>query len=452
MQLKFLGASQTVTGSCYFLSTNKTGLLVDYGMFQGKPEEMGLNSVKPDIEFHRLSAVVLTHAHLDHCGRLPMLVNFGFKGPVFMTEATKALAELVLFDAAKISKEDNVKAVLYTDEDVMEILKQVVLVEYDKPFSVGDFRITFIDAGHILGSSSIVVEETQSKKKIVFSGDLGNTPEPLLFPTQTVNEADIAVIESTYGDEVHERREEIEDLTEIVKQAERDSGTVLIPSFSLQRSQELLYIFDGLKKSGVIKNDLPVFLDSPMAIRATTIFKDFPELYSKPLKLQAKTDDPFDFPSLVICDTIEKSKQIKNVKGPKVIIAGSGMMSGGRIIHHAINFLGDPKTQLIFVGYQAEGTMGRDILNGRKIFNIWGNTVEVKAQIKEIKTMSSHADQDQLLSWLKKIKGLTKVILVHGEELPRLVLTEKIRQELPEVEEIILPVLHQEIDLDKVNE
>lgn len=448
MRLKFLGAAQMVTGSSFFLTGNKTGLLVDYGMFQGKPEEIGLNSVKPEIDFGRLSAVVLTHAHLDHCGRLPMLVGFGFTGPIFMTEATKALAELVLFDAAKISKEDNLKGILYTDEDVIEVMKQVVLVTYAKPFVVGDFSLTFLDAGHILGSASIVVEEVETGKKIVFSGDLGNTPEPLIAPTETVNEANIAVVESTYGDEIHERRDETDELTAIVNQAEAKKSTVLIPSFSIERSQELLYIFDQLKKSGKIGKELPVFLDSPMAIRATGVFRDFPELYSKALKLQAKTDDPFDFPNLIVCDTIEKSKQIKNHEGAKVIIAGSGMMSGGRVIHHAINFLGDPETQLVFVGYQAEGTLGREILDGKKEVNIWGNRVRVSAQIKEIKTMSSHADQEQVIFWLKKIKGLSKVVLIHGEELPRLVLTEKIRQELPGVE-VVLPVLDQEISLDK---
>jgi metallo-beta-lactamase family protein len=448
MHLKFLGATQMVTGSSYFLSGNSTGLMVDFGMFQGKAEEAKLNFIKPDIDFDKLSAVVLTHAHLDHCGRLPMLVNWGFKGPIFMTEATKALAQIVMFDSAKIAKEDGSKGVIYTDEEVFEILKQVVLVEYDKPFAVGDFELTMIDAGHILGSASVVVKETKTGKRIVFSGDLGNSPEPLISPTHLVSEAQMVVVESTYGDEVHERRDEAECLAQMVEQAEKERGTVLIPSFSIERSQELLYIFDQLKKQGKMSNSVPVFLDSPMAIRATEVFRDFPQLYSAPLKTQVKTDDPFDFPNLVLCDTIEKSKQIKNLKGVKVVIAGSGMMTGGRVIHHALNFLGDPKTQLVFVGYQAEGTMGREILDGKKEIKIWGKTVEVRAQIKKITTMSSHADQSQLLEWLKKIKGLRKIYLVHGEELPRLVLTEKIKQEILDVE-VVLPVLNQEVNLDK---
>jgi len=446
MRVKFLGAAQMVTGSSYFLTSGKTGVLIDDGMFQGKPEEVGLNLIKPEIDFDKLSAVVITHAHLDHCGRLPMLVNFGFKGPVFMTEATRALAELVLYDSAKIAKEEEAKSQIYTDEDVEKILKSVQLVEYGKPFSVGDFKITMFDAGHILGSASVLIEETKTKKRVVFSGDLGNTPEPLIAPTEWIDRADTAIMESTYGDEVHGPRNEADMLAKFVQQAEKDGGVVLIPSFSIERAQELLFIFDQLKKQGKVSLEIPIFLDSPMAIKATQIFKDFPGLYSKKLQDQVKTDDPFDFPGLMICDSSEKSRQIKNLPGAKVIIAGSGMMSGGRVIHHAMNYLGDEKTQLVFVGYQAEGTMGRDIKDGQKSLNIWGNEIEVKAQIREIKTMSSHADQGQLISWLKKINGLKEVILIHGEELPRLVLSEKIRQELPGVK-VQLPSVYQEIDL-----
>jgi len=253
-------------------------------------------------------------------------------------------------------------------------------------------------------------------------------------------------MESTYGDEIHEPRDETEELAKIVEQAEGEKGTVIIPSFSLQRSQEILYIFDQLKKQKKMRDDTMVFLDSPMAIRATEVFREFPELYNRKLQNQAKTDDPFDFPSLVICDTIEKSRQIKNMIGTKIIVAGSGMMNGGRVIHHAISFLGMPNTQLVFVGYQAEGTLGRQIEDGADKINIWGNEITIKAQIKEIKTMSSHADQGQLLNWLSKMEGLSHVILTHGEELPRLVLAEKVRQEFPGVK-VDLPVLHDEIEI-----
>jgi metallo-beta-lactamase family protein len=445
VKIKFLGAASVVTGSCYFLSGEKMGILIDFGMFQGKLEETGLNVIKPDIDFDMLTAVILTHAHLDHCGRLPMLLRYGFRGPIFMTEATKALAELVLYDSSKLAKEEATKVVLYTDDDVEKILKQVQLVEYDKPFMVGEFAVTLLDAGHILGSATVLIEEKSTGKIISFSGDLGNTPEPLLAPTHWVNKADVAVVESTYGDEIHEPRDEAEELVKIVEQAERENGTVIIPSFSLQRSQEILYIFDQLKKMGKMAEGTMVFLDSPMAIKATEVFRDFPELYNRKLQTQAKTDDPFDFPSLVLCDTIEKSRQIKNLIGTKIIVAGSGMMTGGRVLHHVISFLGDPKTQLVFVGYQADGTMGRQIKDGADNVNVWGNIVTVRAQIKEIKTMSSHADQVQILNWLGKMGGLSHVILVHGEELPRLVLAEKVRQDFPGIQ-VDLPMLNDEIN------
>ncbi len=421
--------------------------MVDFGMFQGKAEDVGLNEIKPAIDYDKLSAVLLTHAHLDHCGRLPLLLKYSFGGPIFMTEATKALMELVLYDSAKIAKEEETKTVLYTDEDVERMVEQVQTVVYNKPFVLGDFEITFLDAGHILGSATVLIKEISSGKLVSFSGDLGNTPEPLLDPTHWVTKADVSVVESTYGNEVHEPRDEVEELTKIVAQAEETNGVVMIPSFSLQRSQELLYIFDQLKKQGKMKEKTPVFLDSPMAIKATEVFRDFPELYSRKLEEQVKKDDPFDFPGLVLCDTIEKSRQIKNIIGPRIIVAGSGMMSGGRIIHHSISFLGEESTQLVFVGYQAEGTMGREIKDGAERVNIWGNTIEIKAQKKEIKTMSSHADQLQILNWLHKMDGLSKVILTHGEELPRLVLAEKVRQELPGVE-VFMPVLNDEITIE----
>lgn len=434
-----------VTGSCFFLTGGKTGLMIDFGMFQGRMEDTGLNTNKPKMDFDQLTAMILTHAHLDHCGRLPLLLRYGFRGPIFMTEATKALVELVLYDSAKIAKED-AKVILYTDEDVEKILKQVQPVEYDKPFMVGEFEITLLDAGHILGSATVLIKEKSTGKIVSFSGDLGNTPEPLLEPTHWVLRADVAVVESTYGDDIHEPRDEVVELAEIIAEAEAKKGTVIIPSFSLQRSQEILYIFDQLKKQGKMAIETPVFLDSPMAIKATEIFRDFPELYNRKLETQAKTDDPFDFPNLVLCDTIEKSRQIKNMVGVKVIVAGSGMMTGGRVLHHVISFLGDPKTQLVFVGYQADGTMGRQIKEGADNVNVWGNIVTVKAQIKEIKTMSSHADQVQILTWLGKMKGLSHVVLVHGEELPRLVLAEKVRQDFPGIK-VELPMLNDEIEI-----
>lgn len=445
MKLKLLGAVGGVTGSCYLLTSGSTQVLVDCGMFQGKKDEELLNSEMPMVDLRTLNAVLLTHAHLDHCGRLPLLTKNGYEGPFYMTKATERLAELVMLDAARIAQED-AELPLYIEDDVTRVTELVKIVDYDKTFEIGDFEVTFVDAGHILGSASIVIEEKSTGRKVVFSGDLGNSPEPLLSPTEWILKADFVIMEATYGDRIHGNREEIECLTEIINQAERIGGVVLIPSFSLQRAQDLLYIFDGLKKEGKMNKETPVFLDSPMAIKATNIFREFPELYSKKVRSQSKTDDPFDFPGLVICDTMEKSKQIRNVSGTKIIVAGSGMMTGGRIIHHAANYLDDPTTQIVFVGFQAEGTLGREIKEGNKEIMIWDRHIEVRAEIREIETMSAHADQGQLLYWLSKIKGISKVFLTHGEEVPKLVLKEKIKQDLTDVE-VLLPYTNEEIEL-----
>ena len=253
------------------------------------------------------------------------------------------------------------------------------------------------------------------------------------------------MMESTYGDRIHGVRNEVEELERVIMKAESSGGVVLIPSFSLQRSQELLYIFDQMKKKGKMKEATKVFLDSPMAIKATAIYRSFPGLFNKALREQAKTDDPFDFPELTLCDTAEKSRQIKQTPGAKVIVAGSGMMTGGRIIHHALDYLEDPKTQLVFVGFQAEGTLGRLIKDGEKSVNIWGNQRRVAAEIINIESMSAHADQGQLVNWVKNVRGLKTVILVHGEEIPRLTLKEKIKQEIDGVK-VEIPVFNQVIE------
>lgn len=446
MKLKFLGASGTVTGSCYCLSGENTSIMIDCGMFQGVKEVDELNQKKPAIDIEKLDSVILTHAHLDHCGRLPLLLKYGFKGVVYMNEPTKALAEIVLLDSAKIAREDSTET-LYDEDDVFAFLKKVVLVEYHKPFTVGGFEAIMYDAGHILGSASILFTEIKTDKKVLFSGDLGNSPEPLLMPTETIKEADIVVMESTYGDEKHPIGEESEVIAEIVAEAEHVGGAVLIPSFSIQRAQELLYLFDGLKKEGKVKEETVVFLDSPMALKTTEVYKDYPGLYSSQLKNQVKSDDPFDFPGLILCDSVEKSKQIKNYPGAKVIIAGSGMMTGGRIMHHAINYLSDPKNTLVFVGFQAEGTLGREIKSGKSEVNIWGNAVEIRADVKEIKTMSSHADQDQLWSWFSKVGGIKKVFLTHGEDMARLVFKEIIKNRSELSVEVEMPKLDQEYEL-----
>lgn len=445
MKITFFGAAGMVTGSCYLLKVGRTKVVVDMGMFQGSPAEEARNREMPNIDVSTLNGVIVTHAHLDHCGRLPMLVKRGYGGYFYMTRATKSLLEIVLLDSAKVAKEDEAD-ILYEENDVLTLLSRVQIYEYDEEFEIGEMKGCFKDAGHILGSASLVVTEKKTKKILVFSGDLGNTPEPLIHPTETISKAETVVMESTYGNKLHEKRNEKEELAKVISRAEKSGGVVLIPSFSIQRSQDLLYLIDHLKKEKMVREDTPVFLDSPMAIKATEIYKEYPELLSHEVVTQAQTDDPFDFTNLVVCDDMEKSRAIRKVVGVKVIIAGSGMMSGGRILFHALEYLNDEKTELVIVGFQAENTVGRQILDGNKWVTIKDKQVEVRAKVTEITTMSAHADQLQLLNWLKKIKGVRRVILTHGEDLPRLVLAEKIRQET-ECDRVELPVLNQEIEV-----
>lgn len=415
--IKFLGAAGTVTGSSYYLD----GLLVDLGMFQGGHELNKLNLIRPDIEIEKLKGVILTHAHLDHCGRLPWLIKMGYKGPIYMTAATSELMEIALLDAAKLNDED--------DNYVVEIMKLIKIVEYSQKFSVDSFQCTLCDAGHILGSASVLVET--ENKKIIFSGDLGNSPEDLLSPTQSFPQADIVVMESTYGDREHAKEDPIQILQEEINAIENNDGTLLIPAFAIERSQEILHNIDHLKKDKKIKEDTLVFLDSPMATKATRVYRKYKQLYSPELAEHVQNDDPFDFPGLIITEKARESASIGKSIGPKVIIAGSGMMTGGRVVNHAAELLPNPQNRLLIVGYQAVGTLGRQILDGEKI---------VQAHVKKSSGMSAHADQPKLLNWLKNINGVKKVFLTHGEDPARQVLSQKIIQEIGNIE-IILPKL-----------
>lgn len=453
-RIKFLGAAGTVTGSSYWLldSENK-GLLIDLGMFQGVEEPKTFNNEAIYFKGSDLTGVVLTHAHLDHCGRLPLLVHVGYTGPIYMTEATRQLLELSLLDSAKVAKENEVRRgermALYSEEDVEKLMMLCRIVSYDKSFEVGNFTITMRDAGHILGSASVeVVDKREGKgpRKIVFSGDLGNTPQDIVRPTEPILDADLVVMESTYGDRTHTGEEPNDVLMEEIKAIEENGGTLLIPAFSLERTQELLHKIDHLKKAKKIKEETLVFLDSPMAIKATVIFRHFPELFNEETAAHAKVDDPFEFPGLVVVEKGSESAKIHDIDRPKVIIAGSGMMSGGRIMHHAIDFLPLATTRLLQVGFQAVGTVGRAIFDGAKVVKIYNEEVEIKANVRNVSSMSAHADQPKLMNWLSKIKGVKQVFLTHGEELPRLVLSEKIKNDLG-ITEVVLPKMNQAVDL-----
>ena len=448
MKIKFLGAAGTVTGSSYVLTSGSgRSILIDLGMFQGPPEVNKLNYEPYDYDPSLLSAAVLTHAHLDHCGRLPIIMPRGFKGDIWMTPATRDLTELSLFDSAKIAKDDQ-KEFLYDSAMVTQTITRFRPVEYHVPSQIGDFTVTFRDAGHILGSASLEIVDNNPNteiKKIVFSGDLGNTPEPLEAATELIDLADAVVMESTYGDRLHPTGNPIDSIQSEINTIEKTGGVLLIPSFSLDRTQELLHIIMHLKKEGKVGNATPVFMDSPMAQKATTVYVNYPKLFNPEIQNDLKIGSLFDFPGLNIIQGRGGSDGLHSVPGPKVIIAGSGMMTGGRIVGHAAYYLPIASTRLLIVGYQGEGTLGRKLLEGQKEVFVDKQQIEVKGTITDIQTMSSHADQKQLMNWLGHIKNVKKVFLTHGEDDPRTILSQKISEEL-NIKNISLPVLHQEVE------
>lgn len=449
MKIKFLGAAGTVTGSSYILTSGGgTSILIDLGMFQGPPEIDKLNYLLYDYDVSKLSGAILTHAHLDHCGRLPIIMSKGFKGSIYMTPPTRDLTELSLLDSAKIAKEDK-SQVLYTPTDVVNLVKQFVTVEYHKEIHIGDFIITFYDAGHILGSASLEIIDKASNsdiRKIIFSADIGNYPAYLEESTEFIKSGDAVVIETTYGDRLHPKENPIDALQSEINAIEVNGGTLLIPSFSLDRAQELLHIIMHLKKENKVLAKTPVVLDSPMAEKATKIYVDYPKYFNPHIESEYKLGEMFDFTGLEVTKDWRDSEALHNRPDPKVIVAGAGMMTGGRIVGHAMHYLPMASTRLMIVGYQGEGSLGRELLDGKTEVTIKGQKVLVNAKINNTQGLSSHADQRQLLEWLKNIKGVKKLFLTHGDDHSRIGFKEIVEKEL-EVVDIILPKLGEEITL-----
>lgn len=449
MKLKFLGAAGTVTGSSYVLTSGSgKSILIDLGMFQGPPEVEKLNYEPYDYNPALLSGAVLTHAHLDHCGRLPIIVPKGFRGDIYMTPPTRDLTELSLFDSAKIAKDDGRDA-LYDTDLVTQTITKFRTVDYHTPSQIGDFTVTMRDAGHILGSAFLEIVDNKPDsevKKIVFSGDLGNTPEPLEMATETVDSTDVVVMESTYGDRLHPEGDPLASIQKEINVIEKSGGTLLIPSFSIDRAQELMHVIMHLKKEGKVSNDTPVYMDSPMAQKATTVYVNYPKLFNSHIQEDLKIGSLFNFPGMNVVNGRSASDMLHETPGPKVIIAGSGMMTGGRIVGHAAYYLPIESTRLLIVGYQGEGSLGRELMEGAKEVFIQGGKIEVKGTVSDIQTMSAHADQKQLMNWLGHIKNVKKVILTHGEDPSRTTLSGKITQELG-IKNILLPTLNQEVTI-----
>ena len=446
MKLKFLGAAGTVTGSGYLFTNDHTKFIIDFGMFQGTKAEESLNTQPLDFLPSEVDAILLTHAHLDHCGRLPLLVKKGFRGPIYATEATQELAEIVLFDSAKIALSDQENKLinpLYTEHDVVETIKLFKTIDYHEPQEFKHLKFEYINAGHILGSASIKITTPQNQS-IIFSGDIGAYPDLLIPHTEFFENANFVVMESTYGGRAHPNENPIELFAEHLNSADATKGTLLIPAFAIQKTQVLLCLIKELKAQKKIRPDLPVFLDSPMATETTKIYADHSYLFNDRFQ---NDSTPFDSPALNVALRNKQSSQIKRTKGAKVIIAGSGMMTGGRVLSHAKEYLPDPNASVLFVGYQAAETLGRDLKQGATEVKIDSQKYPVYCKIKEINSLSSHADEPRLLNWLKNIKNINTLFLTHGDDDSRIKLASEVRRKLA-VPEIILPKLNEEINLE----
>ena len=452
MKLTFIGADHEVTGSCHLLQAAGKNILVDYGMEQGRDL---YENVKIPIPVSEVDYVLITHAHIDHTGLLPLLAKEGFKGSIYATKATCDLCGIMLLDSAHIQefeaewrnrkgkrqgKEPYVP--IYTSADAEDVIQLLVECDYDKEIELcKGITIRFTDVGHLLGSAAITVKVNEDGKetKIVFSGDIGNLNQPLLNDPKPVEEADYLLIESTYGDRSHGGRVDyVEELTKIMQRTFDRGGNLVIPSFAVGRTQEMLYFIRQIKAEKRISQGFDVYVDSPLAVRSTEIFnRNNMECFDEEaLELVNKGINPISFPGLKLAITSDESKAINEDERPKVILSASGMCEAGRIKHHLKHNLWREESTILFVGYQAQGTLGRQLLEGNKEVTLFGEKIAVKAEILNLPGVSGHADREGLLDWASRFKTPPKkVFVVHGEG---------------EVTDLFAELLHEKLGYDAV--
>ena len=430
LKLTFCGGAGIVTGSNFLLESESEKFLIDCGLFQGSGIA-DTENWKPFLyDPASIDALFITHAHIDHIGRIPKLIHEGFKGAIYSTPSTKDLAEIMLYDTVGILKKDKKHRldVVYTKENIEKIMSLWKTVPYHQPLLLeGGFEVTFKNAGHILGSA--MIEIIYNGKKIVFTGDLGNSPSPLLPDCEDITDANYLIMESVYGDRNHESRDERKRMLEdVIEDTFKKKGVLIIPTFSLERSQELLFEINDFVENSRIPL-IPFFFDSPLAIKLTKVYKKYQDDFNKTAKALIESgDDIFVFPGFQATPTTEQSKKILEYPKPKIIIAGSGMSSGGRVIHHEKNYLPDPNNTLLLTGYQSLGTRGRAIQDGAKTVRILGENVPIKAKVVTIRGYSGHKDSNNLISFVQKTSDtLEKAFVVMGEPKSSLFLTQKLR-------------------------
>ena len=453
MKIQFCGASTGVTGSCHLITTEKHKILLDCGQFQGGKAQDALNYEEFPFDPAEIDFVILSHAHIDHCGRIPLLVKRGFKGDIYCTDATADLLDVMLKDSGYIHEKEaewknrkNERAgramvePLYTYNDAVDSLKFVKPVLYDQLVELNDqMKMVFNDAGHILGSAitELWITEDDNVSKLVFSGDLGVMDRPILRNPTIIKKADYVIMETTYGNRLHPKNSmDVKKLMDIIRKTAKRGGTTVIPSFAVGRTQELIYelnrVYDSDSEYHKDFENIMVYVDSPMATTATEVFKKNAQVFDDETKEYImKGDNPLDFKNLKFTRTSEESMWLNTDNEPKVIISASGMCEAGRIRHHLKHNLWNSKSSIIFVGYQAEGTLGKLLVEGAKEVTLFGEKIQVNAEIYNLEGFSGHADRDGLLAWLKGFQKEPKhIFLVHGEQQAKEDFAETVRKEL----------------------
>lgn len=432
IDLRFYGAAQTTTGSMHEVTCGGKRILLDCGLYQGKRKESFEHNRTFPFLAREVDAIILSHAHIDHCGRIPALVRQGFRGPIYATSATRDLAEVLLRDSAHLQERDveyvnkrrakqgkKLFELLYEQVDVDETMKLFVTFEYgeQRPVVPG-LKVTFNDAGHILGSATVTLdyEKDGKPRRLLFTGDLGQKNTPFLNDPVIVPDVDVLITESTYGDREHPTRENVRGrLKDYICFICQHKTKLIIPAFSVGRTQQILFVLHELIMSGAVKS-VPVYVDSPLSKKATDIHRQHDECFNeRTRKMLRENNDPFQFPGLQFTSSVDESKALNEAKGPMVIISASGMMEGGRILHHLKSSISNPLNILLIAGFQAENTLGRHIVDGHETIKIFGEEYPMKATVYTINGLSAHADRTGLIDFTKRLGGVQRAFCVHGE-------------------------------------